>query len=129
MTENPIHTPSREDIQAVIREANQMRADTMKMLLAAAGRGIWRGFAAVVAAIGALAQSFADAHRARLLYERLSSLSDRELNDIGLTRGDIPAVVAGTFQTGDEPAPAPAASAEITTLRPAPSAQEVREAA
>jgi uncharacterized protein YjiS (DUF1127 family) len=49
-----------------------------------------------------LMQRFADwratrRRRARVALE-LQSYGDRELEDIGVTRADIPAVVAGTFQ-------------------------------
>lgn len=131
MTQETFQIPSPEEINKVLREANQMRAETMKALLGSLGRGVLRGLAAVASVFATIARSFADAREAQQLYQKLSSLSERELNDIGLTRDDIPAVVAGTFRGRDEAASGPANGAEVTALRPARSAPapDVREAA
>jgi uncharacterized protein YjiS (DUF1127 family) len=40
----------------------------------------------------------AEARRMHRLYEELASMTSRELKDIGISRSDIPAVVAGTFR-------------------------------
>ncbi len=39
-----------------------------------------------------------DWNETRMTRDALSKLSDRELDDIGLTRGDIDAVASGTFR-------------------------------
>jgi uncharacterized protein (DUF2249 family)/uncharacterized protein YjiS (DUF1127 family) len=40
----------------------------------------------------------AEVRRMRRSYEELAAMSNLELQDIGISRGDIPAVVAGTFR-------------------------------
>ncbi len=54
------------------------------------GRQLWSGLRHVTT-------SFGEAQAARRAYQELSRLSDRELADMGLTRSNIPAVVAGIF--------------------------------
>lgn len=55
----------------------------------------------------------AEARRMRQAYEELAAMSDRELKDIGITRNDIPAVVARTYHRAR-----PAVSNVITLDRP-----------
>ena len=47
--------------------------------------------------VGALWRGVAAWYQRDALYHELAALDERELKDIGITRGDIPAVVEGTF--------------------------------
>ena len=97
------------DVARIEAEAHALRAAT----IARFGVGL-RGF------FSRLAASFTEARRMDAQYRELSQLSDRELADIGITRFDIPAVVAGTFTREDDAAPAPVA-------KPAPAAEQDNE--
>lgn len=55
----------------------------------------------------------AEARRMHQAYEELAAMSDRELKDIGITRNDIPAVVARTYHRAR-----PAVSNVITLDQP-----------
>lgn len=52
--------------------------------------------------VGRLLKGFADvyaeAQQRQRAFEELTAMSDRELADMGITRADIPAIVAGTYQ-------------------------------
>ena len=43
------------------------------------------------------AEGVTEAQRMRRDYDQLKSMSDRDLEDIGISRGDIPAIVDGTY--------------------------------
>jgi uncharacterized protein YjiS (DUF1127 family) len=53
--------------------------------------------AAIVGAVKAWAAQ-------RAVAEELAGLDDRTVADLGLTRGDFPAIIAGTYRRGGEPA-------------------------
>lgn len=55
-----------------------------------------RILAAIRRALGGLAYRVAQARKARRAFEELNAMSDLELADIGIIRGDIPAVIART---------------------------------
>lgn len=76
---------------------------------AAAVRAAWKALSrAVAASFRGLAESFRRARRARRTAEALSGLSDRQLKDIGLTRGEIRAVAhAAAVKTAVEAAVEP----------------------
>ncbi len=54
-------------------------------------------FAPVSSPVGAIAKWFAERLQRRAVVEELSLLSDHELADIGLSRGDIPRVFDASF--------------------------------
>lgn len=49
-------------------------------------------------ALTAIAGRVAKARQARRRFEELNAMSDHELEDIGITRVDIPAIVAGIYR-------------------------------
>lgn len=57
----------------------------------------------ILAAIGhslkAVGEQVAEARRAQQVFDELNTMTDRELEDIGIRRFDIPAVVAGTYRS------------------------------
>lgn len=84
-------------MDAILEEAHRVRAQATSDALLAIGRGIaWLG-RQIWAGLREVASSLDKAQAAHRTYEELSRLSDRELADIGLTRSNIPAVVAGVF--------------------------------
>lgn len=88
---------SPDEIDALQHEARRLQAQATKEGLLALARGIaWLG-RQVWSGLRGIARSFSEAQAARRTYEELSRLSDRELADMGLTRSNIPAVVAGNF--------------------------------
>lgn len=73
------------DLQPYLRRAREERA--------AAVYATWKAVTgAIAAAFGALAETIRRARRAQRTLDALSGLSDRQLADIGLTRGEIRAV-------------------------------------
>jgi uncharacterized protein YjiS (DUF1127 family) len=96
-----------EERERIEQWARQQRAETFHRLLSAAGRGLVRG--AVAAGRGAwsgargLAAAVARQHRRRAAIRELSGLSDYALRDIGLSRGDIRAVVDGMLEGRQTP--------------------------
>jgi uncharacterized protein YjiS (DUF1127 family) len=85
LTEPKILWP--EDEQRLIAAAHRLRAEYTGVLFRNLGKYVRRKFAE-------FGQTLADARAARVL----SEMSDRELADIGLTRGDIGAIAAGKAQ-------------------------------
>jgi uncharacterized protein YjiS (DUF1127 family) len=67
---------------------------------------IRRSFATVLAALAAVGTAIATWPERRAAYLALRALSDRELEDIGLTRGDIPRVFDPDFRMPAAPAKA-----------------------
>jgi uncharacterized protein YjiS (DUF1127 family) len=47
---------------------------------------------------GGMIQAVKDWHRRQVARAELEALSDRELQDIGITRGDFHAIIEGTYQ-------------------------------
>jgi uncharacterized protein YjiS (DUF1127 family) len=66
---------------------------------AAVAGGLRRGVGAIGQALKAAFAAIAEWPRRRAVYDQLHSLSDRELADIGLTRGDISHVFDGGIAT------------------------------
>jgi uncharacterized protein YjiS (DUF1127 family) len=50
------------------------------------------------AKLGRFASSLAARHRAATEIRQLYQFDDRELRDVGLSRGDFPAIVRGTYR-------------------------------
>jgi uncharacterized protein YjiS (DUF1127 family) len=48
--------------------------------------------------LGRFASSLAARHRAATEIRQLYQFDDRELRDVGLSRGDFPAIVRGTYR-------------------------------
>ncbi|ESR22778.1 RSP_7527 family protein [Lutibaculum baratangense] len=107
------------DITRIEAEAHAMRS----AVIAQAGANLVRRFTSFVSTI---AQTFADARRMDATYRELSLMTDRELRDMGITRADIPAVVAGTYT---RPAVEPVAVAPVQTTRPVAENDDLRIAA
>jgi uncharacterized protein (DUF2249 family)/uncharacterized protein YjiS (DUF1127 family) len=61
-------------------------------------RAVASVFDVVKRAYRGTAEGIAEARRLRRAYDELSAMSNHELEDIGVSRGDIPAVVAGTYR-------------------------------
>lgn len=49
-------------------------------------------------ALNAVVDKVAEARHAQQIFDELNAMNDHELEDIGLIRSDIPAVVAGTYR-------------------------------
>jgi uncharacterized protein YjiS (DUF1127 family) len=81
---NEFKTPNHEDIKSALDAARRERA----IAFAALARK-------VVGALRTLAEAYREARQQEALYAELSRMDERQLRDIGLTRADIPAVVAG----------------------------------
>lgn len=101
------------DIARIEAEAYALRAEAIAKAARAGARYVARLFAAI-----------GNARRMDAMYRELSAMTDRELRDMGLTRSDIPAVVAGTFTR--QPA------VELKTVapveaKPAPAAETIDE--
>jgi uncharacterized protein (DUF2249 family)/uncharacterized protein YjiS (DUF1127 family) len=63
------------------------------------GRGILRrSWSALVRTLNAIAEGVNNANRMRRMYDELSAMSDVELQDMGMTRSDIGAVVTRTYR-------------------------------
>lgn len=84
------------EVDAPAAEAIQARDAALGGML----RRFFTGFGQALAAVGAALATWPDR---RATYEKLRRLSDRELADIGLTRGDITRVFDPDFRL---PAPA-----------------------
>jgi uncharacterized protein YjiS (DUF1127 family) len=86
------NTHSREirEIQALHLAAIRARDEALAAMLRRAFRGLRTGIAAIVETLATWPQR-------RRVYEDLRSLTDRELADIGLTRGDIARVFEPDF--------------------------------
>jgi uncharacterized protein YjiS (DUF1127 family) len=83
-------------------------------LAAARGRETEGGLRRVLAGIGTVLAAIASWPERMRTYESLRRLSDRELADIGLSRGEIAMVFEPGFRAGHQPAAAP--------IRPTPRA-------
>jgi len=107
-----------EEITRIMAEA---RREQSRQFLAV-GRWVGRAMVTLSRAAGA---AFVNAKRRNTVHHVLSQMTDRELRDIGLSRADIPAVVAGVWTRKPEPgraktvAAANANSASASDLRKA----------
>jgi hypothetical protein len=57
-----------------------------------------RALGAICRALNAVGDKVAEAGHAQKIFDELNAMNDHELEDIGLIRSDIPAVVAGTYR-------------------------------
>lgn len=62
-----------------------------------------RVLVAICGVLYAVSDRVAKARHAQQIFGELNAMNDHELEDIGITRSDIPAVVAGTYR-GVQPA-------------------------
>src|SRR5690348_2931941 len=72
-----------------------------------------RIFASVGRALTALNSRVTEARRAQRTFEELNAMSDHDLEDIGISRANVPAIVAGVYRDAR-----PATSNVITLDRP-----------
>ncbi len=88
----PTLSPSRRamDIEEIRLAAIRARDEAIGRAIASAARWLWN---AVCGAVTFLATY----PRRRALYDELNAMSDRELRDIGLTRGDLARVFDPDF--------------------------------
>jgi uncharacterized protein YjiS (DUF1127 family) len=91
------NTPGAAGMDALLAEAYQARD-------AAIGAGLRRGFATVGRVLSAVGTALVTWPQRRAAYEQLKTLTDRELSDIGLTRGEISRVFEPDFQMPARPA-------------------------
>jgi uncharacterized protein YjiS (DUF1127 family) len=91
------NTPGAAGMDALMAEAYQARD-------AAIGEGLRRGFAAIGRVFAAIGSALVSWPQRRAAYEQLKTLSDRELDDIGLTRGEISRVFEPDFRLPARPA-------------------------
>lgn len=100
--------PSAAEIDALVAQAVRAR----DAALAASLRRVFGGLGRALAVVGT---TLATWPTRRATYEKLRRLSDRELADIGLTRGDIARVFEPDFRLPAAPANANAAPAGLRT--------------
>lgn len=88
---------TQEELERHERWARDQRAETVRHLFAAAGRGLVKAAGAsargVRTASTGLAAAYIRERRRRAAIRELQGLSDAILRDIGLSRGNIPLVV------------------------------------
>jgi len=89
--------PGAAGVEAVIIEAQRLRD-------AAFAKRVKRGLGFLGRAMAALAQAVVAWPERRAAYQRLHDLNDRELADIGLTRGEISRVFEPDFRVPTKPA-------------------------
>jgi uncharacterized protein YjiS (DUF1127 family) len=82
--------PHAVEVEALLREARRLRD-------AALAARVKAGFALLGDAFSTLAGALRDWPRRRGTYERLRGLSDRQLADLGMARGDITRVFEPGF--------------------------------
>ena len=133
MNDNDLYrTPTREEVTAMITEANRLRSDTVAGMYRGIGRAIVSAARTVRETGASLFEAIGEAREARELYHRLSAMSDRELAAQGLSRSDIPGAVAAIFNTvkvetgKTETTPAKPAARRVRAARPA---EDIRQAA
>ncbi len=145
MTDYTFRMPSQAELNSLMRDAHELRAHAIAAMFASIGRTAVSVAKGTFSGLALLVEAFGEARRAQAIHAQLSRLSDRELADIGLTRSNIPAVVAGTFRRDGDQTAEPAAPArvpgpqpvDITSQKPAgpakpaakPAGDDVREAA
>jgi len=98
-------------------QARALRSEETARLMSALGRSIANGFRTFAASIS-------EARKMQRAYAELTALSEKELRDIGMTRSDIPAAIAGTLRRPVEltsiegtKTTAPATAAHDETIR------------
>ncbi len=108
---DPTLTPSRRamDIEEIRLAAIRARDEAIGRAIASAARWLWNAVREVVT-------FFATYRQRRALYDQLNGMSDRELRDIGLTRGDLARVFDPDFAA---PQPAAARDESVATPQPA----------
>lgn len=79
------------DIARIERDAAELRADTVARQMTVVGHAVWRAVKWTVGSVGTFFALLSRSAAARETYDVLSRLSDRQLEDIGLTRDEIPA--------------------------------------
>ena len=95
--------PSLPTIRGVT-DAETIRLQAMQARDAAMAALLLRGVTSIGRALAAIGAALVTWPERRATYERLSRLSDRQLADIGLTRGDIARVFEPDFRMPAVPA-------------------------
>ncbi len=91
---NKTLTSRDQDVLAIGRSASHFRRERRSQ----ASGAVARATRAVRRSMKNFFGGIAEGLRMSRLYDELSGMSDRELAEIGITRGEIPAVVAGTHR-------------------------------
>ncbi|MBU8536443.1 DUF1127 domain-containing protein [Falsiroseomonas tokyonensis] len=122
---NPRHSLEQATLFAIAnpdrtaREIEVLRHAAIRARDQAIADGVVRFFSSLGRGLAFLGRTIASWPERRRTYENLRSLTDRELADIGLTRGEIARVFEPEFRV---PAPAPklaTTKVQIKTLAPA----------
>lgn len=79
------------DSHRIEAQARSLRSEETARIAGVVGRFVANGFRT-------FASSISEARKMQRAYAELSALSDKELRDIGMTRSDIPAAIAGTLR-------------------------------
>lgn len=117
----PTLTPSRRtmDIEEIRLAAIRARDEAIGRAIASAARWLWNAVRGAVTFLVTYP-------RRRALYDQLNAMSDRELRDIGLTRGDLARVFDPDFATpqlgtasGERMAPPEPANSNVAAARAA----------
>jgi uncharacterized protein YjiS (DUF1127 family) len=91
------------------REAERLRSEAFARHLAFGGGALWSAVKWTAGGVATFITVIMRAFNAQRTFEALNSLSDRQLNDIGLTRDQIPARIQMVLDGEELDAPEPAA--------------------
>jgi uncharacterized protein YjiS (DUF1127 family) len=97
-TNSNFHDAPVWQINRLLMDAQRARAEAMAGVVVALGRGIANLFAPIVRLGKRTASSFEHQREANRIHSELSRMTDRDLADIGLSRGDICAVAEGKYR-------------------------------
>lgn len=89
---------SADEINKIMDDARQLQAQAFRDSFVAIARGTASIGRRIWSRLRLIATSLSEAVAARKTYEQLSRLTERELADIGLTRGEIAEVAAGLYR-------------------------------
>lgn len=85
-------------------DVERLRAEAIAARDAAVAQALKRSFTGIGKALAAIGAALTSWPERRATYENLRALTDRELADIGLTRGDISRVFEPEFKVPGRPA-------------------------
>lgn len=115
MNDNMIfRSPTRTEVMAIMAEADRLRAEAVAGILRTAAATLLALPGKLAAIVTNVLDAIHEGVEAQERYNQLSRMSDRELADMGINRGDIPAVVAGVYQSPATEAAATSRPVETT---------------